>query len=107
MAALDAVYRTHAPETSSDGRPPSGLDGEDAVAENRAFAEVRSHTLRSTQTSSADEWLGLISTLSDHIALGAQRVDQLVAALRTVIDADYGGSLHVTSCTQAVLATRL
>ncbi|SDH68432.1 hypothetical protein [Pseudonocardia oroxyli] len=107
LAALDAVYRTHAPETCSDGRPPSWRHDDDAVAADPAFAQVRSHTLSGTRIYTADEWLGLVTTLSDHIALGPLRLNRLVDALRVVIDDDLGGSLHVTSRTHVVLATRL
>ncbi|MFR9804456.1 class I SAM-dependent methyltransferase [Pseudonocardia sp. RS010] len=107
LAALDAVYRAHAPETCSDGRPPSWLHDDDAVVADPAFARVRSHTLNGAWIYSADEWLGLVTTLSDHIALGPRRLNRLVDALRGVIDDDLGGSLHVTSRTHVVLATRL
>jgi hypothetical protein len=57
------------------------------------------------QTATTDEWLGMVATVSDHLRLGPQRLETLLAALRAVVD-DLGGTLHVRRETHLLLARR-
>lgn len=108
LARLDAVYSAHAPEILSDGRPPPDRwNTEDPVTTSSSFSGIRSYILRSNRTVNTDEWLGTVSTLSDHIALGSGRLSRLLTALRAVIEADFSGTLHAISCTRVVVARRV
>ncbi|MFR9803020.1 class I SAM-dependent methyltransferase [Pseudonocardia sp. RS010] len=103
LASFDAVYSSYAPEVTTDGRPPSYLDADDPVSTSTSSSGTRSHVLRSIREFSTDEWLGMIATLSDHIALGSERLGALLMVLRDLTDNDFDGRLRVTSCTHVVL----
>lgn len=108
LARLDAVYSAHAPEVLSDGRPPPDRwNAADPVTRSPSFSGVRSYILRSNRIFSTEEWLGTVSTLSGHTALGSERLSRLLTALRSVIEADFSGALHATSCTRVALAHRV
>jgi SAM-dependent methyltransferase len=86
---------THRGEDAASAFDASGLFG---PAETRRFDWSRKYT--------TDEWLALIATHSDHLALGEQRLKALQAAVGAEIDA-IGGSFEYPYLTTLVTATRV
>jgi SAM-dependent methyltransferase len=110
--AFDAVYRRHAPEVTQVWRP-TGLkehsfsDSADAdpFADNDTFSSVETRTYRWERTLSADEWVGLAATVSDHQRLGHERLAALLQALHALIQT-LGGTVHSHNETYVLLARR-
>ena len=109
-AALATVYAEHAPEVSRVWDPavnvPRAHASRAAYFElNQAFGpvELRSYELRHVY--SAEDWIGLASTISDHIRLGEQRLEALLRAVGTQIT-DVGGEVVAHEETYALLAHR-
>jgi SAM-dependent methyltransferase len=104
-AALDAVYREHAPELA---RRTHAHDEDDEYAEqlesSGLFASVRTHRYKWTMTLTTDQWIGTLGTYSDHIALPAEQRERLLAAVRRIID-ERGGSLTSDYRTYTIFAT--
>jgi SAM-dependent methyltransferase len=92
LDAFDAVYRRYAPELDVVGRDPNGLPDVDPFAGAQHFTAGEAHTYRWPRHLSADEWVGMLATLSDHRRLGRGRLTQLQAALRAAVVAT-GGSV--------------
>jgi SAM-dependent methyltransferase len=112
VAAFDTVYRKHAPQVTQVWRPtrsqahPGGLadnDVADPFADNDIFSSVETRTYRWERTLSADEWVGLAATISDHLRLGNERLPVLLQALHATIQA-LGGTVHSHGETQVLLA---
>jgi ubiquinone/menaquinone biosynthesis C-methylase UbiE len=108
--AFDAVYRRHAPEVTQVWRPtestwhPFGVDG-DPFAGNDTFSSVETRSYRWERTLSADEWVGLAATVSDHKQLGHERLAALLQALYALIQT-LGGTVHSHDETHLMLARR-
>jgi SAM-dependent methyltransferase len=102
---LDEVYRTHAPEISSDAGKHVH-DDEDHVAVLKAtgrFAEVRTERFRWENTLTADEWIARLSTHSDHIVLPDEQRTALLDAVRAVLD-KRAGVVEVRGGTYTIFA---
>ena len=82
LEAFEAVYRVHAPELDVVGRDPSGLPDTDPFAGSAHFTPGRSQVYRWPRQLSADEWVGMVATFSDHQRLGRDRLTLLQDALR-------------------------
>jgi SAM-dependent methyltransferase len=93
--ATDALYRRFAPAlVRRRGWNPSRLPNQ-AVPIRRSgrFGPVERHVIAWRRTFSADDYIGLIDTYSDHRTLpdGARR--QLFAAIHQLADAEFGGQV--------------
>jgi SAM-dependent methyltransferase len=114
IAAFDTVYRRHAPEVTQVWRPTGSKahvrghpdsDGVDPFADNDVFISVEARTYRWERTLSADEWVGLAATVSDHQQLGHERLTALLQALHAMI-LTLGGTVHSHTETHVLLARR-
>jgi SAM-dependent methyltransferase len=114
VAALDAVYRKHAPEVAQVWRPTRSIaqksgrgfsKSADPFADNDAFSSLEVRHYLSERTLSADEWVGLAATISDHQRLGVDRLSALLQALHAVI-LSLGGTIHTSGETHVLLARR-
>lgn len=99
---ITEVYREHAPEIVATiealkahhkSRPYV-----EPIESSGLFAEVRTQYFDSERTDSRDQWIGLVSTHSDHVTLEPERRERLLAAAAQVID-EAGGvvPMDVTS----------
>jgi SAM-dependent methyltransferase len=109
VAAFEPIYRDLAPEVAQVWRPHTvrfHASGADPLAESGAFtpAEMRSYPFQVSV--SADDWVGLAATISDHQRLGPERLSALLRSLRATIERT-GGVLHASAETYALLNKRL
>lgn len=87
---LDAIYREHAPELLP---PPDSDHGQvrrsrlAPFAEHAAFGPVETRTYEWERSFTADEWVGLCLTYSDHVLLPSGRRTALADAMRAAVDA--------------------
>lgn len=101
---LERVYTAVDVAANAHGRNPSAL-AVDPVADDPRFGEVTTSIWREDRTYSADGWLDLVGTFSDHATLEPDRRAALFAGLRTAIG-ELGGSLRATSCTYLLHCVR-
>ncbi len=101
----NAAYNEHAPAlTSSVGKWE--LDRTlDEMAATDAFTAVTKRVLTWTQIYTADEWVTLLGTHSDHRILPEEQRARLHDAVRRAIDA-HGGTVDTTYEVMCYLATR-
>ena len=93
---LDEIYDRLAPDMQSSlrgrGATPKGqLAGIEDGPPPAGFSSVTRDDLRWERTYTADEWVGLLGTHSDHRLLDEDHRAELHAAVRSAID-DHGGS---------------
>jgi SAM-dependent methyltransferase len=105
ISAFDAIYRQHASGLEGLGHDPSDGPDVDPFAGNDAFTSVETRTYRWERTLTADEWVGLVATFSDHQRLGSQRLTALRQALHETIRG-FGGVVHSHCGTYLRLARR-
>jgi SAM-dependent methyltransferase len=108
LAALDAVYRVHAPELAGRGigHWRSRALRDDAVAAHPAFGPVEERTYRWEATLTADDWARMLATYSSHRErLGPTRLAALQDGVREAITA-LGGTVHSHGETYLLLARR-
>ena len=105
LARFDIVYRTHAPGLHAHGEAPDTDDFVDPVAGSAAFAPVEQRTYHEDRVFTADEWLGMVATFSDHQRLAPDDRATLLGALRTVIEAG-GGEVPARAGVLLLLARR-
>ncbi len=105
---LDSIYREHAPELV----PPPGTDHMQVrrdrlkpFEKSAAFAAIESRTYEWERTFTADEWVGMHLTFSDHVLLAPGRRSALADASRAAIDA-LGGVVIVRYETYLALIHR-
>ncbi len=107
--ALDTAYEQHAPEllrsvvrgaSKQSDRPHAASFDLDA-----AFTETSTKHYRWEHTFTADAWVGMSRTHSDHLQLAPDRLDALSDATRAAIDA-LGGSFVSHYGTYALFARR-
>lgn len=101
---LESVYRSHAPEAMPYVPFPSG-EWHDPVADSSDFRALESRIYEWGRVLTADEWVGMVSTFSDHQRMAPERLASLHAALRTAI-AKAGGEVHTRGGTYLMLARR-
>ena len=112
IAAFDTVYRLHAPDVAQVWRPTSH-DTEwpaattDVFSTDDGFGETAIWTYEEQRilSAEAEEWVGLMSTVSDHVRLGPLRLAALLEALRHAID-DLGGVISSHVQTRALINQR-
>ncbi len=109
-AALAAAYEAVAPDLEPTGPAHPGFTAEDLVPDWRAEVgaldgfsgpEVRGYPW--TARYSAEQYVGLVSTHSDHIALEPSLRETLLNAVATAIEAN-GGTLELPHVTRLCLA---
>jgi SAM-dependent methyltransferase len=99
------VFRGYAAHRSTDVR--EGLDGVvDAITANPDFGAVTEDWFPWTKRYQRDEWLEILLTNSQYLALEPSLMHRLLDAVGTTID-DYGGSFVMSFETVLVAATRL
>jgi SAM-dependent methyltransferase len=107
QAALDEVYAREAPELSWSvvvGRDRKvDRPYADELQGSGLFATVDTRTYRWDHTYPAAQWLSLVQTHSDHLAIDPERRATLVAALREAIDS-IGGVINSHYTTYAMFA---
>lgn len=108
-AAFDAVYAEVAPSMSaSDQRLREHMDDQRRHFEtlrDTGFAPIELCTYPWTATYTADEWVALIATHSDHATLPPEQRDRLLARVHDAI-VSLGGFLVIELGTALILARR-
>ena len=105
LDAFETVYRVHAPELAALGRDPTGLPDEDPFTGSEHFTAGQPRTYRWPRQVSADDWVALLATFSDHQRLGQDRLTRLQDALREAI-MSAGGVVRSTCGTYVWSARR-
>ncbi len=106
IAAFDAIYSELAPEAHGLGGDPAGNeDPPDPFADRDSFSSIEKKVYRWERVLSADEWVGLVATFSDHQRLGQERLSTLQSALHATIEG-FGSIVHAHCGTYVRLARR-
>jgi len=106
LADFEDAYRRCAPGIQVIGRDPSALpDGDDPLTALPAFDHAERRTYRWVREMSAEEWIGLISTFSDHNGLSVDQFRDLAEHLEQAI-AEHGGTVRARGGTYLLLASR-
>ncbi|MDH6707216.1 SAM-dependent methyltransferase [Kitasatospora sp. MAA19] len=107
LEELDGVYRKHAPGVQVGGaRQKSTAGVRDPLADGEDFVAVAQRDYRWSLALNADEWIGLISTFSDHHRMAPTDRSALFDRVREVIESR-GGTVRTTSGTFLQLARRV
>ncbi|RJQ83343.1 class I SAM-dependent methyltransferase [Pseudonocardiaceae bacterium YIM PH 21723] len=102
-AALDEVYDRVEPELTRMWRLPGGRrTAVDPVVARPEFGSVRELSYRWERTLGAEEWWGMVSTVSDHLRLSTARRDALENAVRACL----GDSVVVREEATVLLVSR-
>jgi SAM-dependent methyltransferase len=84
--AMDATYERLAPELPSRGIGAKGQPGLSGATSD-LFEDPRCETFPWSQDYSADEWVDLMRTQSDHRLLPSDKLDALISAIhQTILD---------------------
>lgn len=86
---IDAAYAAYAPEPSAQAEASRR-----PVPAKSAFAQVLTRKYESWQDYTADEWVALLRTSSDHIVLPQERRDPLLEAVAAAIERHGGTYRH-------------
>ncbi|MER5539959.1 class I SAM-dependent methyltransferase [Streptomyces mirabilis] len=106
LTAFEAVYRDYAPDlTVAGGVPKSTRNVTDPFADDPAFTFCSSDTYSWELNLTADEWVGLVTTFSDHQQLAPEQLATLLDGLRAVIE-QLGGTVRTRSGTFVQFAER-
>jgi SAM-dependent methyltransferase len=107
VADLATIYEAEAPDAHRHGSPPrpGELAENDVIAGHPAFTQPEIVTHATPHELTADAWVGLLYTYSDHRRMGPERFAVLEAELRRYI-AGRGGSLTARAESFALLARR-
>ncbi|GAA5039532.1 class I SAM-dependent methyltransferase [Actinopolymorpha pittospori] len=110
-AAFDPIYRRYAPEVTQVWRPAENAQrvhpsSDDPFEQSSAFSSVELRTYQWERSFRGEDWVGLVTTISDHQRLGAERLTPLVQALRTTIE-ELGGTIRAHHKTRVLLAQRV
>jgi SAM-dependent methyltransferase len=111
MAALDPVYREHAPEVYVYGRAPttwpdgSVLKYADPLPLEGPFAAVEAKKYLWERRVTGADWAAFAGTISDHKRLPAERLGRLQAEIRQTLER-FGETIPVRIETMATFARR-
>jgi SAM-dependent methyltransferase len=83
--AFDGVYAVCAPELEVLGRDPTGSPDVDPFSGSDQFSPGERRTYRWRRELSADDWVSMLATFSDHRRLGRDRLQELQHTLRKAI----------------------
>jgi SAM-dependent methyltransferase len=106
LEAFESVYAKCAPELDVLGRDPTGSPDRDPFTGSSLFTRGRSRTYRWSRELSADDWVTMLATFSDHRRLGQGRLRELQDALREAIQAS-GGTVRSLCGTYVWLSRRV
>ncbi len=104
LEALEPVYREHAPDARIYGTPPPPEAADNPLVGFEAFGAVEGRVYPVDRVLDAAGWANLLTTVSDHRRLGADRLARLVDAVRCVLAAR-GDSVRCT-CDTRLWVTR-
>jgi SAM-dependent methyltransferase len=103
-SALEAVYDRLAPQaTRYVPSPPR--DREDPPTETAMFSALETRTYDWSRTLSTEEWVGMVTTFSDHQRLGPARLIALQRAIGAAIET-LGGTVRTRGGTYVGLNRR-
>lgn len=108
-AALDDLYRAHAPGLASNPAvlAQQSIDAAGAaLAADPRFAEIEEHRFTEALELDAPRFIDLLGTYSDHALLDSASRDRLHAAIADLIDSRFGGNLVRRAVTRLFLARR-
>jgi len=108
-AALDDLYRAHAPGLSPDpaAMAQQSIDAAGAaLAADPRFTELEEHRFTEALEFDAPRFIDLLGTYSDHALLDPASRDRLHAAIADLIDARFGGRLLRQAVTRLFLTRR-
>ena len=103
---LERVYAACAPELEVLGRDPTGSPDSDPFLGSDQFTPGEPRIYRWPRELSANEWVDMLATFSDHQCLGKDRLLDLQDALRAAIDKS-GGTVRSLCGTYVWSARRL
>ncbi|MCK9921543.1 class I SAM-dependent methyltransferase [Frankia sp. AgPm24] len=104
LEAFDPLYQEYAPAVRMGGYVPKDRDEPiDPLAGHEAFVSVDAATYLWGLEFTSAEWVGLVSTHSDHMRLEPAKRHALLTGLGQVID-DFGGTVRTKSTTIAQFA---
>jgi hypothetical protein len=106
LEAFDVAHAACAPELAVLGRDPTGSPDVDPFSGSEHFTPGERRTYRWPRELSADEWVTMLATFSDHRRLGEARLQALQDALREAIDAS-GGTVRSLCGTYVWLSRRV
>jgi len=106
LKRLERVYAACAPELEVLGRDRTGSPDLDPFMGSDHFTPGEPRTYRWTRELSANEWVAMLATFSDHQRLGKDRLPRLQDALRAAIDRS-GGTVRSLCGTYVWSAHRL
>jgi hypothetical protein len=86
LETVEAVYAAYAPELEVLGRDPTGTADSDPFTGSDHFTPGEPRTYRWPREFTAEEWVAMLATFSDHQRLGEHRLLALQEALRTAFD---------------------
>jgi SAM-dependent methyltransferase len=98
--AFDTVYREHAPSADPHARGPQNIT--EPSTKDGQFTAGEAKTYHWKRALSADEWIGMAATFSDHQRLAPESLAALRKALHRTIE-DLGGTVHAHGSTYAIL----
>jgi SAM-dependent methyltransferase len=101
-AVVDPVYARLTPELLEREPNRPGERVED-LRSTGAFNSITTSTYEWQRTLPIDAWIGKVGTQSDHLLLGAQRLAEVQAALRSAL-ADAGDDVRMTGGTYVIWA---
>jgi SAM-dependent methyltransferase len=90
LKTLERVYAACAPELEIIGRDPTGSPDSDPFMGSDRFTPGESRTYRWTRELSANEWVAMLATFSDHQRQGKDRLLNLQDTMRAAIDTSGG-----------------
>lgn len=99
------VYDQHAPQARTHSYVPRQAQGA-PFEPISAFGPIETRRYRWDTTFSATDWVGLLTTFSDHRALTPQQLQTVQAALLETME-DLGGDVAVSRGVHAAFAQRL
>jgi SAM-dependent methyltransferase len=103
--AFESVYAVWAPELTVLGRDPTGSTDLDPFSGSEHFSPGERRTYRWRRELSADDWVTMLATFSDHRRLGHDRLPKLQNALSDAINAS-GGTVRSLCGTYVWLSRR-
>ena len=106
LEAFDAAYAACAPELQVLGHDPAGSRDGDPFSGSEHFTPGERRTYRWPRELSADEWVAMLATFSDHRRLGQARLQGLQDALRVAVDVS-GGTVRSLCGTYVWLSRRV
>ena len=112
IAAVESVYREHAPTANLYGRLPAltreqyfPLTSADYFPAGDAFPSVETKTYEWTKVFELDDWIHFLATVSDHQRLGSAKLANLQDRVRETLRR-IGDQVHTHGRTYASFAQR-